>query len=63
MIKRSTMLDIVFHRAIFAAVLLLYLVILIVDYIIDIIPTPWGMYLFIPVVIFGLIGYLIDETR
>jgi hypothetical protein len=63
MSKLSTLLDIVFHRIVFAVVFLLYIVIVIVDYIVDIIPTPWGMYLVIPIVIFGLMGYLVDETR
>jgi hypothetical protein len=63
MIKLSTVLNIVFHRTVFAAILLLYIVTIIIDYIVDIIPTPWGMYLFIPIAIFGLLGYLIDEIR
>jgi len=61
--KQSVILDIVFHRVIFAIVFLLYIAVVIVDYIVDIMPTPWGMYLFVPVVIFGLIGYLVDEAR
>lgn len=61
--KWSTVLDIVFHRAVFAAVLLLYIIVLLVDYIIDIMSIPWGIYLLVPVIIFGLIGYIVDEMR
>jgi hypothetical protein len=61
--KRLAVLGIIFHRAVFAATFLLYILLIIIDYVVDIIPTPWGMYLFIPVIIFGLIGYLIDEMQ
>jgi hypothetical protein len=63
MSKLSAVLNIIFHRAVFAAIILLYIITIIVDYIVDIIPTPWGMYLFIPIAIFGLLGYLVDEIR
>ena len=57
------MLDIVFHRIVFAAVFLLYIIVIIVNYVLDFMPIPWGMYLFVPVILFGLIGYLVDEIR
>jgi len=63
MSKRSTILDMVFHRWVFAVILFLYIAVVIVDYIIDILPPLWGMFLIVPVLFFGLIGYLVDEAR
>ena len=63
MSKRSAILDVVFHRWVFAAIFLLYIVAVIVDYVIDILPPLWGMFLIVPILIFGLIGYLVDEAQ
>jgi len=61
--RRSTILDIVFNRAVFAGVILLYILLIVANYVVSFIPTPWGMYLFVPVIIFSLISYLVDEAR
>jgi len=53
----------VFHRWVFAAIFLLYIVTVIVDYAIGILPPLWGMFLIVPILIFGLIGYLVDESQ
>jgi len=53
----------VFHRWVFAVILFLYIAVVIVDYIVDILPPLWGMFLIVPVLFFGLIGYLVDEAR
>jgi len=63
MSKRSAVLDVVFHRAVFAVIFLAYILAVIVDYFVDILPPQWGMFLIVPVLIFGLIGYLVDEAR
>jgi len=54
---------VVFHRWVFAAIFLLYIAAVIVDYVIDILPPLWGMFLIVPILIFGLIGYLVDEAQ
>jgi hypothetical protein len=63
MSERSAIIDMIFHRWVFAAILLLYIAAVIVDYIIDVLPPLWGMFLIVPILIFGLIGYLVDEAR
>ncbi len=63
MSKRSAILDVFFHRWVFATIFLLYIATVIVDYVIDILPPLWGMFLIVPILIFGLIGYLVDEAQ
>ncbi|MDR0470838.1 MAG: hypothetical protein LBH79_03795 [Nitrososphaerota archaeon] len=63
MSKRSAILEMVFHRWVFAAIFLLYIATVIVDYAIGILPPLWGMFLIVPILIFGLIGYLVDESQ
>ncbi|MCL1977400.1 MAG: hypothetical protein FWG55_04760 [Candidatus Bathyarchaeota archaeon] len=63
MSKRSAILDVVFHRVVFAVIFLTYILVVIVDYIVDILPPLWGMFLIVPILFFGLIGYLVDEIR
>ena len=63
MSKGSKVLDIVFHPAVFAVVFLACLVLAIINVVYSVLPHPWGMLFFIPLVVFGLLGFLIDEWR
>jgi hypothetical protein len=63
MTKKSKILDIVFHRMTFAGVFLLYIALVVVDTIFYDPPPTLGISLFIPILIFGLIGFFIDEKR
>ena len=61
--KWVKMLDIVFHPTVFAIVFLACLALAIINIIYSVLPHPWGMLLFAPLVGFGFLGYLIDERR
>jgi hypothetical protein len=63
MSKGSKVLDIVFHPAVFAVVFLVCLALAILNVIYIVLPHPWGMLLFIPLAVFGFLGYLVEEWR
>lgn len=61
--KWSKVLDIVFHPAVFAAVFLACFALAIINICYSVLPHPWGMMLFIPLVAFGFLGYLVEERQ
>jgi hypothetical protein len=63
MSKKSKVLDLVFHHAVFAVVFLACLVLAIINVAYSVLPHPWNMLFFIPLVVFGFLGYLVEEWR
>jgi hypothetical protein len=63
MSKWLKVLDVVFHHAVFAVVFLTCLALAIINVVYNVLPHPWGMLLFIPLVVFGFLGYLVEEWR
>jgi hypothetical protein len=61
--KLSKALDVVFSPMVFGVAFLLCGILAAVNIFFNVIPYPWGMVLFPVLVIFGLIGYFVDERR
>ena len=63
MSKMSKVLDVVFHRMVFAGVFLVYTVLVAIDTLFFKSPPTFGISWFVPIVIFGLVGHFVDEMR
>ena len=59
----SKVLDVVFHPAVFAVAFLACAVLAVINIFYSVLPYPWGMVFFIPLVIFGFLGHLVEERR
>jgi hypothetical protein len=61
--RKSKAVDVIFSPVVFVVVFLSCFAFAVINMLYNVLPYPWGMVLFPPLILFGLIGYFIDEIQ
>ncbi|MDR2707238.1 MAG: hypothetical protein LBB87_00605 [Nitrososphaerota archaeon] len=61
--NKTKVVEAIFSPAVFAILLLSCFILAIINMFFHVIPYPWGMVLLPPLVLFGLLGYFIEEKK